>query len=339
MTGSHNPATTVAIPDNVQAAASDLERVLIEIQKVIVGQERLVERIMVGLLSKGHVLLEGVPGVAKTLTVETFSKVIGGTFSRIQFTPDLVPSDLVGTRIYRSSQENFSVELGPVVANMVLADEINRAPAKVQSALLEVMAEKKVTIGGTNYPMPQPYIVLATQNPIENEGVFPLPEAQRDRFLFKLLVSYPSMEEEYRIITTMTKEVPQANQVITLERLQELQSLTTDVFVHSSLIEYVVRLIDVTRRPAQLGLNNIASWLSYGASPRASLSIISASKALALLRKRDYVIPQDIVDVIPDVLRHRLIIPFEAAADGITCDYVIEQILQVVPLPIVSKVG
>jgi MoxR-like ATPase len=316
--------------------AALLERTVFEVKKVIVGQDRLVERMLVGLLAKGHLLIEGVPGVAKTLAVETFARVVGGTFSRIQFTPDLVPSDLLGTRIYRAGREEFDTELGPVVANFVLTDEINRAPAKVQSALLEVMAERHVSIGGKTYPMPDPFLVMATQNPIENEGVYPLPEAQRDRFLFKLIVGYPEPDEEREIVYRMGGTPPVAQQVLPIQELSRLQQVAGNVFVHHALVDYVVRLVYATRTPAEHGLTEVAAWLSYGASPRASLGIIAGARALALVRGRDFVVPQDVVDVAPDVLRHRLVLSYDALADGVPVDTILTKLLQVIPLPQVS---
>lgn len=313
-----------------------LEKAVYEVKRVIVGQDRLVERILVGLLARGHVLLEGVPGVAKTLAVETFAKVVGGSFSRVQFTPDLVPTDLIGTRIYRQGREEFDTELGPVVANFVLADEINRAPAKVQSALLEVMAERHVSIGGRTFPMPDPFLVMATQNPIENEGVYPLPEAQRDRFLFKIIVDYPTVEEEREIVYRMGTAIPTPKQILDPEELVRLQKVAGSVFVHHALVDYVVRVIAATRTPEELGLHDVASWIAYGASPRATLGIISASRALALLRGRDYVVPQDVLEVIPDVLRHRLVLSYDALADEVTPEDVITKVLQTVGLPQVA---
>ncbi|CAM3660083.1 AAA family ATPase [Smaragdicoccus niigatensis] len=326
----------VTSTDGASALAADvqaLEKAVYEVKRVIVGQDRLVERLLVAMLARGHVLLEGVPGIAKTLAVETFAKVIGGSFTRVQFTPDLVPTDLVGTRIYRQGREEFDTELGPVVANFVLADEINRAPAKVQSALLEVMAERHVSIGGKTYPMPDPFLVMATQNPIESEGVYPLPEAQRDRFLFKLLVDYPTLEEEREIIYRMGVQPPTANKVFDPTEIVRLQRLAANVFVHHALVDYVVRVIAATRRPGDLGLTDVAGWISYGASPRASLGIIASARALALVRGRDYVIPQDVVEVIPDVLRHRLVLSYDALADEVSPDTVITRILQTVGLP------
>jgi MoxR-like ATPase len=313
-----------------------LERVVFEIKRVIVGQDRLVERMLVGLLARGHLLIEGVPGVAKTLAVETVATVVGGTFSRLQFTPDLVPSDILGTRIYRVGREEFDVELGPVVANFVLADEINRAPAKVQSAMLEVMAERHVSIGGRTFPMPDPFLVLATQNPIENEGVYPLPEAQRDRFLFKIIVDYPGLEEEREIVYRMGGVPPVAQQVIGPEELVRLQGVASRVFVHHALVDYVVRLVVATRTPAEHGLADVAGWVSYGASPRATLGIVGAARALALVRGRDYVLPQDVLDVAPDVLRHRLVLSYDAVADAVPVDHIVGRVLATVPLPQVT---
>ncbi|GAA3047426.1 MoxR family ATPase [Gordonia defluvii] len=316
-----------------EADSKLIEKAIYEVKRVIVGQDQLVERILVGLLARGHILLEGVPGVAKTLAVETFATVVGGSFSRVQFTPDLVPTDLIGTRIYRQGREEFDTELGPVVANFLLADEINRAPAKVQSALLEVMAERQVSIGGVTYPMPKPFLVMATQNPIENEGVYPLPEAQRDRFLFKVLVDYPSVEEEREIVYRMGNVPPTATQVLDAETMIRLQDASANVFVHHALVDYVVRLINATRRPADLGMTEVASWLAYGASPRATLGIIAAARALALVRGRDYVVPNDIVEIAPDVLRHRLVLTYDALADSVDADDVIVRVLQTVGLP------
>jgi MoxR-like ATPase len=324
--------------NGLAAEVNTLERAVFEVKRIIVGQDQLVERMLVGLLSKGHVLLEGVPGVAKTLAVETFAKVVGGSFARIQFTPDLVPTDIIGTRIYRQGKEEFDTELGPVVANFLLADEINRAPAKVQSALLEVMQERQVSIGGKRYPLPNPFLVMATQNPIEHEGVYPLPEAQRDRFLFKINVSYPSPEEEREIIYRMGVKPPEPKQILDTGDLLRLQEIAANNFVHHALVDYVVRVVTATRHPEQLGMNDVKSWISFGASPRASLGIIAASRSLALVRGRDYVIPQDIVEVIPDVLRHRLVLTYDALADEISSEIVINRILQTVGMPQVNAV-
>jgi len=295
-----------------------------------------VERMLVGLLAKGHVLLEGVPGVAKTLAVETFAKVVGGTFARIQFTPDLVPADIVGTRIYRQGAEKFDVELGPVFVNFLLADEINRAPAKVQSALLEVMAERQVSIGGETYPVPRPFLVMATQNPIEQEGVYPLPEAQRDRFLMKILVGYPTDAEEREIVYRVGVRIPEPSPVLTTEDLMALQAKADEVFVHNALVDYAVRLVLATRSPADYGMPDVAQLIQYGASPRASLGLVRATRALALLRGRDYALPQDVQDVAPDILRHRLVLSYDALADDIPADHIVGRVLATVPLPTVA---
>jgi MoxR-like ATPase len=316
--------------------ASALERVMFEVKRVIVGQERLVERMVVSLLARGHCLLEGVPGVAKTLAVETLACTVSGSFARLQFTPDLVPSDIVGTRIYRPGSERFDTELGPIMANFVLADEINRAPAKVQSALLEVMAEHHVSIGGQRFDVPQPFLVLATQNPIESEGVYPLPEAQRDRFLMKIPVGYPSAAEEREIVYRMGAEAPVANPVVSIEELARLQTTASRVFVHHAIVDYVVRLVVATRLPAQHGMPDVAHWVSYGASPRASLGLIAAGRAIALLRGRDYVLPQDVLDVASDVLAHRLVLSYDAVADGVPAEQAVRRVLQTVPLPQVA---
>jgi MoxR-like ATPase len=310
-----------------------LESALFEAKRVLVGQDRMIERLFVCLLARGHCLLEGAPGLAKTLAAETVSRIVGGTFNRIQFTPDLVPSDLVGTRIYRPSQEAFDVELGPVFANLVLADEINRAPAKVQSALLEVMAEGHVSIGGTTHEVPQPFLVLATQNPIESEGVYPLPEAQRDRFLMKVLVDYPDAREEAEIVRRMSVRRPSAQEVLHPELLLELQATADDVFVHDAVVDYAVRLVLATRAPAEHGLDDLVPHIAHGASPRATLGLIAAGRALALLRRREHVLPQDVFDVAADVLRHRVLVSYEALADGIGPERIVNRILSTVPAP------
>jgi MoxR-like ATPase len=316
--------------------AAVLERTLFEVKRVIVGQDRVIERLVVALLARGHCLLEGAPGLAKTLTAETLATVVGGSFVRIQFTPDLVPSDLVGTRIYRPSTERFDVELGPVFANVVLADEINRAPAKVQSALLEVMAEKQVSIGGVTYPLNGPFLVLATQNPIEHEGVYPLPEAQRDRFLMKILVGYPNAREEADIVRRMAVSPPQANQVLDPNLLESLQQAADRVFVHDGVLDYAVRLVLATRVPAEHGLEDLVPLIALGASPRATLGLVAGGRALAMLRGRGYVLPQDIFDVAPDVLRHRVLLSYEAIADGVGADQVVTRVLSTVVAPRVA---
>ena len=315
------------------AAAAELEQTLFEVKRVIVGQDKLVERLLVALLADGHCLLEGVPGVAKTLAASTLATTVGGSFSRIQFTPDLVPSDIVGTRIYRASKESFDVELGPIMANLVLADEINRAPAKVQSALLEAMAERQVSIGGRSYQVPDPFLVLATQNPIESEGVYHLPEAQRDRFLMKVVVGYPTDDEELGILYRMSGERPDARQVLDPDRMRALQKLTRKVFVHHALAEYVVRIVLATREPDRFGVSEITNQLAYGASPRATLGLVAAARALALLRGRDYVLPADITELAVEVIAHRMVLSFDAVADGISAESVVERLVEAVPPP------
>jgi MoxR-like ATPase len=313
-----------------------LEQTLFEVKKVIVGQDRLVERLLTALLAGGHCLLEGVPGVAKTLAAETLAVAVGGDFHRIQFTPDLVPSDILGTRIYRAGKESFDVELGPIMANLVLADEINRAPAKVQSALLEVMAEGHVSIGGRTYPVPRPFLVLATQNPIESEGVYQLPEAQRDRFLMRVVVGYPTEQEELGILYRMGGDRPVAHPVLDPATLIGLQARAREVFVHHALAEYVVRLVFATREPERFGLPEVAAQLAYGASPRATLGLVAAARALALLRGRDYVLPADVAEIAPDVLAHRLVLSFDAVADEVRAEDIIRRVLEAVPLPMIA---
>ena len=316
--------------------ATLVERALFEVKKVIVGQDLLIERMFVALLSRGHCLLEGVPGVAKTLAVETLASTVGGTFARIQFTPDLVPADIVGTRIYRQSTETFDVELGPVFVNFLLADEINRAPAKVQSALLEVMAERQVSLGGRRHAVPTPFLVMATQNPIEQEGVYPLPEAQRDRFLLKILVGYPTDLEEREIVYRMGVNAPSASQILDPMELIGLQTRADHVFVHNALVAYAVRLVTATRAPADHGMTDVAQLIQYGASPRASLGLVRAARAMALLRGRDYVLPLDIQELAPDVLRHRLVLSYDALADDVPADQIVQRVLETVPLPTVA---
>jgi MoxR-like ATPase len=316
--------------------ARHLEDALFEVKRVIVGQDRMVERAFICLLARGHCLIEGVPGLAKSLTVSTISEVIGGTFARIQFTPDLVPADIVGTRVWRPSREEFDIEWGPVFANLVLADEINRAPAKVQSALLEVMAERHVSIAGQTKPLPAPFLVLATQNPIESEGVYALPEAQRDRFLMQIVVQQPSYAEEIEITHRMSVSPPEARQVLSLEQLQALQAATNAVFAHHAVQEYAVRLVMATRDPNAWGMPALAPHIALGASPRATLGLVSAGRALALLRGRSFVVPQDIFDVAPEILRHRLILTYDALADGISTDDIVTQVLTNTPQPQVS---
>jgi MoxR-like ATPase len=316
-----------------QRTAKLLGEAIAQVQRVIVGQEHMVEQLMVALLAKGHCLLEGVPGVAKTLAVRSFATVVGGDFARIQFTPDLVPSDIVGTRIYKASEESFDVELGPVFVNFVLADEINRAPAKVQSAMLELMAEKQVSIGGHTHAVPDPFIVIATQNPIESEGVYPLPEAQRDRFLLKVDVGYPRGNEEFEILRRMSVDPPHAQPVLNPEQIIELQRQAGDVFVHNLVAEYIVRLVLATRAPAEFTMPDLTSVIQIGCSPRATLGLVSAARALALIHGRDYVLPTDVQSVAKDVMAHRLVLGFDAVADNINPAQVVERIVAMVPPP------
>jgi MoxR-like ATPase len=317
-------------------AKAVLEHALFEVKRIVVGQDRMIERLFVCLLARGHCLLEGAPGLAKTLAAETVATVSGGDFARIQFTPDLVPADLVGTRIYRPSQEAFDVELGPVFANVVLADEINRAPAKVQSALLEVMAERHVSIGGITYDVPEPFLVLATQNPIESEGVYPLPEAQRDRFLMKVLVDYPSAREEVEIVHRMSVDRPAPESILNSDALLQLQRAADQVFVHEAVVDYAVRLVLATREPQHHDLPDLEPLIAHGASPRATLGLVAASRALALMRGRDYVLPQEVYDVAGDILRHRVILSYEALADGIQAEDVVNRVLRTVIAPRVA---
>ncbi|SPL89921.1 MoxR-like ATPase [[Actinomadura] parvosata subsp. kistnae] len=321
------------LPGGTDAAL--LRQSLDEVRRVIVGQDHMVERLLVALLARGHCLLEGVPGVAKTLAAATLATVVGGTFARIQFTPDLVPSDIVGTRVYHPSNEKFDVELGPVFVNFLLADEINRAPAKVQSALLEVMAERQVTLAGVTHPLPKPFIVLATQNPIESEGVYPLPEVQRDRFLFRVRVPHPSAHEELEILHRMSVRPPVPERVLDPDKLLALQEAAEQVSVHQLVADYVVRLVMSTRAPAEYGLADLTETIEIGVSPRATLGLVSAGRALALLRGRDYLLPDDVRDVAVDVMAHRLMLTFDALADGVDPETVVKQILQAVPPPLV----
>lgn len=319
--------------DSGTAVASLMEQVLYEVKKVVVGQDHFLERVLVALLAKGHLLVEGVPGLAKTLTVNTLADVIQGQFKRVQFTPDLVPSDLVGTRIYNQKSGDFSTSLGPVFCNLLLADEINRAPAKVQSALLEVMQERQVTIAGETHKVPNPFVVMATQNPIETEGTYPLPEAQVDRFMMKVLVGYPSEEEEFVIVSRVTGLMQAVTRVATTEQLVALQAKCHSLFVDPSLIQFAVKVVSATRNPAAAGLGDMQRFLTYGASPRASINMIEAGRALAFLRGREYVLPEDVLDVTPDVLRHRIVLSYEAISESITPDQIIGQVLKAIPAP------
>lgn len=316
-------------PDTAQL----MEQILYEVKRVVVGQDRFLERVMVALLAQGHLLVEGVPGLAKTLTVKTLANVVQGRFKRIQFTPDLVPADLVGTRIYNQKTGDFSTALGPVFANLLLADEINRAPAKVQSALLEVMQERQVTIAGETHRVPEPFLVMATQNPIETEGTYPLPEAQVDRFMMKVLVDYPTDEEEYVIVERVTGPAVQVNAVATTDQLATLQAQCREVYVDPSLVQYAVKLVSATRTPDKHGLKDVGRLITYGASPRATIGLVEGARALALLRGRSYALPEDMVALVPDVLRHRVVLSYEGLSEGLTSDALIERIMKAVPAP------
>ena len=317
----------------VKETAVLMERVLYEVKRVVVGQDQFLERMLVAILAQGHLLIEGVPGLAKTLTVNTLAKAIRGSFKRIQFTPDLLPADLVGTQIYNHRTSEFSTVLGPVFANLLLADEINRAPAKVQSALLEVMQERQVTIAGQTHKVPSPFLVMATQNPIETEGTYPLPEAQVDRFMMKVLIGYPKEEEEFVIVQRVIGPAIDIAAVATTEQIAALQHQSRQGYVDPGLIQYAVKLVSATRDPARFGLSDIARYLTFGASPRATIGLIEGARALAFLRGRGYVLPRDVVDLVPDVLRHRLVLSYEALSDGLSADQLIEQILRAVPVP------
>ena len=325
-----NPASS---PHPVAEAAAQMQRVLFEVKRVVVGQDAFLERVLVALLAQGHLLIEGVPGLAKTLTVNTLAKTLRGSFRRIQFTPDLLPADLVGTRIFNQKTSEFSTVLGPVFANLLLADEINRAPAKVQSALLEVMQERQVTLAGETHRVPLPFLVMATQNPIETEGTYPLPEAQVDRFMMKVLVDYPTPDEEFVIVQRVTGEPVQVSGVVEPEQLLNMQQLCRHSYVDPALIRYAVDLVSATRQPERVGLQDLGRYLTFGASPRATIGLIEGARALAFLRGRDYVLPQDVVDLAPDVLRHRLVLSYEALSEGQSADALLARILAAVTVP------
>ena len=320
--------------DSTSAQASTLmEAILYEVKRVVVGQDHFLERVMVAMLAQGHLLVEGVPGLAKTLTVKTLAATLRGSFKRIQFTPDLVPADLVGTRIWNQRTGEFSTSLGPVFANLLLADEINRAPAKVQSALLEVMQERQVTIAGETHKVPEPFLVMATQNPIETEGTYPLPEAQVDRFMMKVLVDYPSEEEEFVIAQRVTGPTTVVSAVASMGQLAELQQECRKVYVDPSLMQYAVRLVSATRRPERYGLAELSKYLSYGASPRATIGLIEGARALAFMRGRNYALPEDMTVLVGDVLRHRLVLSYEALADGLTADQIVQKVMKKIAVP------
>jgi MoxR-like ATPase len=316
-----------------QQAKEMLERALFEIRRVIAGQDEMLERVLTCLLTGGHLLIEGVPGLAKTLTVKTAASVLGGTFSRIQFTPDLVPSDLVGTRIYRPDSGTFDTQLGPVFCNFLLADEINRAPAKVQSALLEVMQEQQVTIGDTTHPVHDPFLVMATQNPIESEGTYPLPEAQIDRFMLKILVDYPEHDEELTVVHRQLAAPPDLEQALSLDDLRALQRTVRETYVDPGLVSYAVALATATRRPADVGLPELAAYIAFGASPRGPIAITQSARALAVLRGRDYAVVGDVQELVKDAFRHRLVLTYQALAEERSPDSLLDEIIAKVPVP------
>ena len=312
-------------------AKERLEQALFEIRRVIAGQDAMLERVLVCLLAQGHLLIEGVPGLAKTLTIKTTAGVLGGSFNRIQFTPDLVPSDLVGTRVYRDAR--FETELGPVFCNFLLADEINRAPAKVQSALLEVMQEHQVTIGHDTHPVPEPFLVMATQNPIESEGTYPLPEAQVDRFMLKIVIGYPEHDEELTIVQRQLVPAPDLREALSLDDLKGLQKAVFDIYVDPALVSYAVGLATATREPAAHGLSDLAPYVAYGASPRGPISLVQSGRALALVRGRDYVIADDLLALAKDALRHRLVLTYQALAEEVSPETILDQVIGAVPVP------
>jgi MoxR-like ATPase len=312
-----------------------MERVLYEVKKVIVGQDHLLERMIVALLARGHILVEGVPGLAKTMAIKTLAQAIGGEFQRIQFTPDLVPADLVGTRIYNQKTGEFNTSKGPVFTNLLLADDINRAPAKVQSALLEVMQERQVTIARETFPVPNPFLVMATQNPIESEGTYPLPEAQVDRFMLKVLVGYPNNTEEFVIVERMTGTLETVGKVLEPDKLLALQNLVDQVYADPALIEYAVKVVNATRQPRMVSLDDLERFIMFGVSPRASINLILTARALAFVRGRTYVLPQDVRDMVLDVCRHRLVLSYEALSENVSSDDILNQILDKIPLPAV----
>jgi MoxR-like ATPase len=319
--------------DNAENTATLMERILYEVKRVVVGQDRFLERVLIAMLAQGHLLVEGVPGLAKTLTVKTLARTTRGSFKRIQFTPDLVPADLVGTRIYNQKTGEFGTSLGPVFANLLLADEINRAPAKVQSALLEVMQERQVTIAGETHKVPEPFVVMATQNPIETEGTYPLPEAQVDRFMMKVLVDYPSEEEEFVIAERVTGPAVEVSAIADTFQLAALQRECREVYVDPALMQYAVKLVSATRKPEKYGMAEMAKYLTYGASPRATIGMIEGARALAMLRGRRYALAEDLTDLVPDVMRHRLVLSYEALAEDITADALIQKVLKKIPPP------
>jgi MoxR-like ATPase len=327
------------VTDSQEQHANPLQPVLFEVKRVIVGQDVLLERMAIAMLCGGHLLVEGVPGLAKTLAVKSLATAIGGQFQRIQFTPDLVPADLTGTRVYHQHSGEFQTQLGPVFANLLLADEINRAPAKVQSALLEVMQEHQVTIGRETHPVPEPFLVMATQNPIESEGTYPLPEAQVDRFMMKVVVGYPSETEEHAIVGRALRPAEPIREMLTPADLVAMQRRAGEVYVDPAVVDYAVRLVTATRQLFAAGLADLKRYVSYGASPRASIALVTGARALAFTRGRDYALPEDVSELALDVLRHRIVLSYEALADDVTPDTVITQVLDAVDAPEVVLSG
>jgi MoxR-like ATPase len=328
---------SVASPD-ANSRQESLERALFEIRRVIAGQDTMLERVLVCLLADGHLLIEGVPGLAKTLTIKTTAQVLGGTFNRIQFTPDLMPSDLIGTRVYRPKDGSFDTELGPVFCNFLLADEINRAPAKVQSALLEVMQERQVTIGKESFAAPEPFLVMATQNPIESEGTYPLPEAQVDRFMLKVVVGYPGPEDELTVVERSLAGLAEVRSIIELDELERLRAAAAEVYVDPALSRYSVQIACATRDPESVGLPELSPYVSFGASPRGPISLMTAARALALIRGRDYVLPQDVRELANDALHHRIVLSYEALAAAVDADSIVDSVLEAVPMPEIDLV-
>ncbi len=327
-----NEPDAVPVPTPLEAR-DRLEQALFEIRRVIAGQDAMLERVLISLLAQGHLLIEGVPGLAKTLTIKTTAGVLGGSFARVQFTPDLVPSDLIGTRVYRPGEGSFDTELGPVFCNFLLADEINRAPAKVQSALLEVMQERQVTIGKTTFPVPSPFLVMATQNPIESEGTYPLPEAQVDRFMLKILIDYPARDEEFTIVQRQLVDAPEIRETLTLNDLIGLQRAARSIYVDPSLVSYAVTLASATRAPAERGLPELASYVSFGASPRGPISLIQAARSLALVRGREFVLAEDVQALVKDAFRHRLVLSYQALAEEVSPDSILDAVIAKIPVP------
>jgi MoxR-like ATPase len=328
------PIDIKELNERIHKESAFIDLLMLEMNKVIIGQKHMTERLLIGLLSNGHILLEGVPGLAKTLAINTLANTIDAAFSRIQFTPDLLPADVVGTQIYSPKKETFSIKKGPIFANFILADEINRAPAKVQSALLEAMQERQITIGDETFKLEEPFLVLATQNPVEQEGTYPLPEAQVDRFMLKVVIDYPKKDEEKRIIrNNIAKNFPSANQVLKPQSITKARELVKEVYMDEKIEQYIVDIVFASRFPEKNGLEKYAGMISFGASPRASISLAMASKAFAFINRRGYVIPEDVRAICHDVLRHRIGLTYEAEAENINAEDIITEILNTVEIP------